>query len=377
MIQERLDELVAFVLDYSEQHQGRGKDHIAAAVERRFQLVKCRRVYVASDFVMRFSEANTSSFSNTVLSLSALEKVDDRPVIICIVRPDSIQFLLANSTFLKKISHSSQQLRIDNIRGSFNGSDIVRTFAGLANAPENFEELFAAHQQFSWEDNVTRLAESTSSIVPTGRRFEPTLQQRDIILQAPARALEFGVSAEHVKLAQQLHQIACQKKAEILRAAQIDNINTRGNAIEQIITSTGNFHGCEDMSFVIELGPRVCIDVKTKVLDLSSNPKAYNVDKFLETLADAGTVFSFFFVGIDSSRQELKTALVSALDSTLLSATRVQFHWAGRNSRGVTQLSGAFSSVFEEDFEEHIDVDIACTFLNDLLSITPDTAAPE
>ena len=63
--------------------------------------------------------------SNTVLSLSALQKYDDKPFIVCIVTPDTNYMMLANSTFLKKISHSSQELRVDNIRGSFNGSDIM------------------------------------------------------------------------------------------------------------------------------------------------------------------------------------------------------------------------------------------------------------
>jgi hypothetical protein len=38
------------------------------------------------------------------------------------VRPKDVEFLLANATFLKKISHSSHQLRIDNVKGSFSGT---------------------------------------------------------------------------------------------------------------------------------------------------------------------------------------------------------------------------------------------------------------
>ena len=40
---------------------------------------------------------------------------------------------LANTTFLHKISHSSQDLRVDNIKGSFNGHDIMREFEGVCN----------------------------------------------------------------------------------------------------------------------------------------------------------------------------------------------------------------------------------------------------
>src|ERR1700737_1738658 len=38
-----------------------------------------------------------------------------------VLRPTGLELLLSNSTFLTKISHSSQQLRTDNIRGSFLG----------------------------------------------------------------------------------------------------------------------------------------------------------------------------------------------------------------------------------------------------------------
>lgn len=39
-------------------------------------------------------------------------------------------------------------------------------------------------------------------------------------------------------------------------------------------------------------------DIKTKVMILNSAPKAYNIDKLLEFLAQADTVFMFYFVGI-------------------------------------------------------------------------------
>lgn len=40
--------------------------------------------------------------SNTVLSLAALQKYDDRPVMICIVTPEANYLMLANATFIKK-----------------------------------------------------------------------------------------------------------------------------------------------------------------------------------------------------------------------------------------------------------------------------------
>lgn len=121
------------------------KNKLATLVKEKFALTKDRSVFYNSQFAIRFSKANSVSFSNTVLGLSALQKYDDRPFIVCLVIKDENILLLANSTFLKKISHSSQELRIDNIRGSFNGSDIFREFNEVRNSPENFDELFEIH----------------------------------------------------------------------------------------------------------------------------------------------------------------------------------------------------------------------------------------
>ena len=86
-----------------------------------------RQVYYCADFAIRFSSSKNESFSNTVLSLSNLQKVDDRPFIACLVTPQKNYLHLANSTFLKKISHSSQELRENNIRAvSYTHLDVYK-----------------------------------------------------------------------------------------------------------------------------------------------------------------------------------------------------------------------------------------------------------
>ena len=78
-------------------------------------------------------------------------------------------------------------------------------------------------------------------------------------------------------------------------------------------------------------------------------------------------------MGINLDMQYVVTCLVSIFDQTILNATRVQFHWAGRNSRGVTQLTGDVSSLFESDFTESIDIDQGRNFLQRLIDIPPFT----
>lgn len=359
--------VIQFIRGLKAENPGFSKDKIASAAAAQFNLKLSRKVYYCSDFAIRFSAARGPSFSNTVLSLSALAAYDNKPFIICIVRPRDVEFLLANATFLKKISHSSHQLRIDNVRGSFLGHDIIRDFEGIKNCPDNFEKLFSLHGEFAWSENLTRLVEATSAIVPTGARFSPSVTQIANVIAAPALASRISKNPDYQRIQNTLAQIVERKRDAILRAAEIDNINERGNSIEQIISGSGNVHGVEDLQFGVTDG-LLLVDVKTKMLNLASSPKGYNIDKFLRLLSTGSTALAFFLVGIDPARRLISPRLVSVLDSAILKATRIQFHWAGRNSRGVTQLTGDLSGIFTSAFTETISMDEAEVFLRMLIS---------
>ncbi len=164
------------------------KARLARIVFEKFGLTKDRAVYYCSDFAIRFSSSAGRNFGNTVSSLSQLQKYDDRPFIVCLVTPTQNYLLLANSTLLKKISHSSQQLRENNIRGSFNGADIARDFEGIANSPENISRLFDIHAGIGFEGNLARLVDSTNNISPTGIKFVVNEPAAKSILAAPERA---------------------------------------------------------------------------------------------------------------------------------------------------------------------------------------------
>ena len=81
-------------------------------------------------------------------------------------------------------------------------------------------------------------------------------------------------------------------------------------------------------------------DIKTKVIYLNSNPKAYNVDKFLRQMADCRSVFMFFFIGVDEN-DIFNTLLCSVYHNKLIDNTILQFHWAGRSTRGAAQFNGS------------------------------------
>lgn len=363
-----ISDLVDFLYQYKAHKPECLKDEITAATTEHFRLLRKRVVYFSPGFAIRFSSTSRTSFSNTVLGLSTLKLYDKLPFIVCIVRSENIELLLANSTFLKKISHSSKKLQMDNVRGSFLGQDILQEYTGVSNVPENFEELFSIHQEFTWEENLARLVEATNKIVPTGVRFSPTRSEIDNILSTVDIAHFLARQPEYLSIGSHLNSITSTNRTAILEAGKINNVNVRGNTIEQIITQAANSHKLEDLSYTLSTGTRVMVDVKTKILTLTSSPKGYNINKVLKNLAEGNTIFSFFFVGLNVESQTMSTRLVSFLDQMILNVTRIRHHWAGRNSKGATQL-GDVSSIFESNFQETVRVAEARMFLHQLINL--------
>jgi hypothetical protein len=101
---------------------------------------------------------------------------------------------------------------------------------------------------------------------------------------------------------------------------------------------------------------------------LSSNPKAYNLDKMLEFLASPQSVFMFYFVGIDPGKI-VNTILVSMFQERLLQSTILLMHWAGRNSRGVSQFEGTAINELIAHPDGAIDLNEARRFLEDIISL--------
>lgn len=365
------------------------KARLARIVFDAFGLTKDRSVYYCADFAIRFSSSASGNFGNTVLSLSNLRKYDDRPFIVCLVMPMENCCLLANTTLLKKISHSSQQLRENNIRGSFNGSDIARELDGITNSPENISRLFDIHAGIGFEGNLARLVEATNNISPTGVKFVVRESAAAAILAAPERAERFIESADCALLKEELDAQVSKFRSEILLAALIENVNVRGRLIEYLIAGEDEALRHELIVALIAGNKRLPrfktdntlgdysrifpayetqTDVKTKIMILSSNPKAYNLDKMLDFLANSRSVFMFYFVGVDPGKI-VNTVLVSMFQEKLLRATILLKHWSGRNSRGVTQFDGTAINDLIVKPEFAINIDEAGQFLQRVIAL--------
>lgn len=382
-------DFVHYIIQKAPKHN---KTHVEDAVSCRYNLIKDRKVYHNQYFAVRFSYSKSASdsFSNTVLSLSALEKYDKIPFFVVLVRQSADNLiLLANTTFLKKISHSSQELSMTNIKGSFNGSDIMRDYNGKSNTASNFDYLFAVHQGLEWEDNLMRLVDATSNIIPTSQKFVPTQLEKNNIFDSVKRTENFIQSRYYQVLNDDLNERCNKCRNEILIASHIENTNIRGRLIESLITSDDkeremiikNLQNMESAlpSYDTKNGlgdyhveyenADTYTDIKTKVIYLNSNPKAYNVDKFLKQMADSRSVFMFFFIGVDAN-DIFNTLLCSVYHDKLISNTILQFHWAGRSSRGVAQFNGsAIDEMLKtKHFQNNIINTQATEFLKGLLN---------
>ena len=373
-----VQEFVDFIVNDCPKHN---KEQAAEEAKSRFHLMQDRKVFYCDHFAARFSYSREGTFSNTVLSLSALQKYDHIPVFVILVKGNGDnELFLANSTFIKKISHSSKQLRMDNIRGSFNGSDIMREYHGLQNNAANYQALFAFHAGLSWEDNLERLVYTSAGIEGTKTKYAPDNLGLKNIYDSVDRAIEFVGSKNYHVLLDDLNGRVEACKAEIMIASHIQNVNLRGNLIEALIAADkeelqqlkANIkrkHSLGDYPRTLD-NVKTLTDIKTKIIYLESNPKAYNVDKFLEAMSEANTVFFFYFIGIDEDGI-MNTVLCSVYHKKLLASTHVQQHWAGRNSKGVTQFVGKVidEMLREKSFKNDIDKSQSKKFLDELLAI--------
>jgi hypothetical protein len=278
---------------------------------------------------------------------------------------------------------------VDIIRGSFNGSDILRSLAGIQNEPANFRRLYDIHREIGFDGNLPRLVEATNNISPKGTKYEVTDGSRRTILESPRRAQDFIESNDSDLLKKELDNRVAEFKNEILVASMI--VNIRGRIIEYLIAgedeelrnelvlalkSTSGRKAIPEFKTDNSLGDYSRVfenyvtetDVKTKIMILSSNPKAYNLDKILQFLSIKQSVFLFYFIGIDLSGV-VNTVLVSMFQKDLLQSTILLKHWSGRNSRGVSQFEGKAIESLILNPNKDIDINASQVFLENVISL--------
>ena len=366
------------------------KDDMIRTVKQCFCLNKTGALYRHNDsFAVAFAYCKYGFFPNVVSSLKTLKKHDDIPCFVVVVkRKMENSIYMINSTFLDKISHSSQKLSMDKIVGSFLGSDIRKRIDefGKENKIDDFDFLFERHKEIGFEKNLQRLVNKTSGIGQKKDKVEFSEEERENILGAPERALRFIASECYTTLLNDLNERCKRVKDAILVVSQNDNSNIRGRLIEALITSEQNKleellkdlkedkHSLPSYDTKNNLDDyyvnynewHVYTDIKTEAFS-DSNPKAYNIDKFLKCMGRDNTVFFFFFIVING--KSYQTALVSVFHEKLLNVY-TQDVWSGRGTRGTAQFSSKdIKSIFQNKcFTNCIDVDKSRQFLTNLLN---------
>ena len=344
------------------------KQKIVDYIESKYNLKKERKLYFSGKLSLRFSSSK-SGYSNTFLGLKKILDNDSKPIIACIVREKEIEFLIANSTFINCISHSSKLLNIKNIKGSANLSNIIKEFSEMKNEPSNFNKLFELHNCIPQKDNIERIIESTQRIKAKGKKYNPSESQLKIIHKVVPFIKQFEDAKEFIKFKESLIDKVHDLRTEILETSKINNVNIRGNIIEQLLTKGMNSHDLGDIYQIINNDITIIIDIKSKLLNKSSAPAAYNIDKLLEAISVEKTYFGYLIIGIDYSEKAVKAKLVSFIDELLIDNTKIQHHWSGRNSRGTTQLNDNIKNIFLDSFESNIDIKKAEEFIDTLINL--------
>lgn len=370
------------------------KEKLIDEIVNTYGLVKDRKIYFNDNLAIRFSYSKNGKFSNTVLSLSHLQKYDDRPVFVCLNTPLKNILFLCNTTFLKKISHSSKDLTIKNIVGSFNGGDIIMDFSNdLKNEENNFQELFEMHKNSPREENLERLVNATNDIKGISKKFFPLPKELDLINSSIKRAIDFNKSRYFKELNQDLLNRLNKVHNEIIIASLIEDVNLRGRIIEYLIThssadalwndvikqlkeqsfsfpniKTDNDLGDYNRDF-IQFNTKT--DIKTKILVLESCPKGYNIDKLLKFLSSDNSIYMLFIVGIDNSKdnEKIVSKLCSVFELEVMKATVITDKWAGRNTRGCAQFRGKNIRFILNNTTNEIDEELAQKKLNEMLEL--------
>ena len=221
----------------------------------------------------------------------------------------------------------------------------MKSYNGLDNIPKNFSELYNSHLTYSFEENLDRLVINTNNIMGKIPKFNVHAKNEKIIIDSINRAKKFAESDNFTDLYNDLNKRVNKVKKEISIAAFIENVNLRGRIIEFLVgdndaslkeaVSSHLLNGTVLPKFTTKdsLGDyskkfpsfNTETDIKTKVLFLKGNPKAYNIDKLLKYLSDKKTIFNIFLIGIDD-KDVIRTRLLSFLDKRLLDATKIQDH---------------------------------------------------
>ena len=158
-------ELVDFLLKWRDANPTGSKKVLSAAVLAQCDLKLDKALLVGKHCVLRISQMQeVGNDSSAVAALRKIDEYDDRPIVVCLFTTRGMRLLLANTTFLEKVSDRSYRLTTDHLTGSIVDSDILAAHGGIANLPANFKKLWAVHQEADKAENLARIVTATKDL---------------------------------------------------------------------------------------------------------------------------------------------------------------------------------------------------------------------
>lgn len=385
---EKIDSLRSFISNNGG-NVSATKESIAKSVVSEYGLEKDGSIYHTENFAITFSKLKKNGdFSGTVAALSKIKKYDDRPIIVCATNEEENyhKLFMANTTMIDKVSHSSKELTDNKIRGSINGSNIIRDVSiedkkgeTIENNSKNFSSLFNIHQEYGFEGNIGRIVDRTHLIESRVKRFEVDEYSRETIMNTSEKMIKFVNSKEFNDISEMLTNRVDKNKEDIINVSK-ENPNSsviRGNMIERLVISKEEAeewdiaeNGLGD--FNVEMnGQNVVIDIKSKLMDRGSNPKGFNIDKYLEFTSKENNHYLTFLVGVDTVNNEVTSKLVPVIDKEMLKGNSNSHQLSGLESRGTISYRGTqiHKILTDESYKINIDKKEADRFLEDLINI--------
>lgn len=160
-----LAELVDCILQWRNATPNGSKRLLADALVAKTDLQLDKALLVGSQCVLRISQMQEAG--NEANAIAAFHKIcdyDDKPVLVCLLTSRGMRLVLANTSFIAKVSERSYKLTNDNLVGGVLESDLMSAVDGVANLPANFEQLWAAHAASDRAANIARIVAATQEM---------------------------------------------------------------------------------------------------------------------------------------------------------------------------------------------------------------------
>lgn len=307
------------------------KNAIKRQLASQFDLALSRGLLLGRDFDVSVKVLKGSGYTNAVTSIKNLINRIYKPVFNIVVSPSGLRVYLLHLKFINKVSHSSKALSMDNWRGTVLGSNISD---GALVTSDNFKQLWEECIDEDFTSLLNSIVNNTHEIKAKNSKIEVTEQ----LLQLVKSNIEYSDAHD---ISNEIRDILNESLYNNITQEDVDSfnesdVNTRGNNIEKLILgSVNNQHDFADYMY----DDSTAVDIKTHLKGSSSNPKLFNLDKYVNflTIHKGRCSFYLYIVEIGDTLDTVETYCYNIYATDLVKGLNVVNTNAGRNSLGVVQ----------------------------------------